>query len=43
MPEQLQRAINDYHALMDRDLDAADEQVEALRQMQTPSSGCRTT
>ena len=34
MPEQLQRAIDDYHALMTRDLDAADEQVEALRQMQ---------
>ena len=34
MPEQLQRAIDDYHALMSRDLDAADEQVEALQQMQ---------
>ncbi len=34
MPEQLQKAIDDYHALMARDLDAADEQVAALRQMQ---------
>ena len=31
MPDQLQKAIDDYHALMVRDLDAADEQVAALR------------
>ncbi len=34
MPDQLQRAIEDYHALMARDLDAADAQAAALRQMQ---------
>lgn len=34
MPDQLQRAIDDYHALMARDLDAADEQVAALQHMQ---------
>ena len=34
MPEQLQHAINDYHALIARDLDAAEEQLGALRQMQ---------
>ncbi len=34
MPDQLQRAIDDYHALMSRDLDAADEQVATLQQIQ---------
>ncbi|MCH8961100.1 MAG: LPS-assembly protein LptD, partial [Bacteroidetes bacterium] len=34
MPDQLPRAINDYHALIARDFDAAEEQLGALRQMQ---------
>ncbi len=34
MPEQLQRAIDDYHALIARDLNAAEEQLDALRQIQ---------
>lgn len=35
MPDQLLRAIDDYHALIARDLAAAEEQLDALRQQQT--------
>ncbi len=34
MPDSLQRAIDDYHALIAADLGAAEEQLEALRQKQ---------